>query len=157
MTAWWGIWRWRRARGAYDWVVVDLPVVFEPISLITLSNADAAFVVATPELPSLHLARKAVTTLQQLGFPTERFQLLINRTDKKSIAIPDIEKLFHCRVHSRFPRDVGALHRAVTLARPLEADSDLGRAVDTLAGRLTAMGEERSRAQREMRPAVAAR
>jgi pilus assembly protein CpaE len=145
------------ARGSYDWLVVDLPVVFEPISLMTLSDADAAFVVATPELPSLHLARKAVTTLQQLGFPTERFQLLINRTDKKSIAIPDIEKLFHCRVHSRFPRDVAALHRAVTLARPLEADSDLGRAVETLAGKLSALGEERSRAQREDKTALAAR
>src|SRR5579884_2552449 len=157
MTAWWGIWRWRRARGAYDWVVVDLPVVFEPITLMVLSDADGAFVVATPELPSLHLARKAVTTLQQLGFPTERFQLLINRTDRKSIAIPDIEKLFQCRVHSRFPRDVAALHRAVTLARPLDADSDLGKAVQTLAGKLSAMGEERARALREAKPALATR
>lgn len=143
------------ARGSYDWVVLDLPVVFEPITLMSLSNADAAFVVATPELPSLHLARKAVTMLQQLGFPTERFQLLINRTDKKSIAIPDIEKLFHCRVHSRFPRDVAALHRAVTLARPLEVESDLGRAVEVLAGKLSAIGD--SRGQREMKPALAGR
>jgi len=145
------------ARSAYDWVVVDLPVVFEPISLITLSNADAAFVVATPELPSLHLARKAVTTLQHLGFPTERFQLLINRTDRKSIAIPDIEKLFNCRVHSRFPKDVAALHRAVTLARPLEAESDLGRSIATLAGKLSTLCEERSRGSRETATVSSAR
>jgi len=144
-------------RGMYEWVVVDLPVVFEPISLMTLSDADAAFVVATPELPSLHLARKAVTTLQQLGFPTERFQLLINRTDRKSIAIPDIEKLFNCRVHSRFPRDVAALHRAVTLARPLDSESELGRSIDTLAGKLTVLCEERFRSQRDPKPALAGR
>lgn len=142
-------------RGMYDWVIIDLPVVFEPISLMTLSDADAAFVVATPELPSLHLARKAVTMLQQLGFPTERFQLLINRTDRKSIAIADIEKLFHCRVHSRFPRDVAALHRAVTLARPLDSDSELGRSINGLAGKLTVLCEERLRQQKDLKPALA--
>ena len=144
-------------RGMYEWIVVDLPVVFEPISLMTLSDADAAFVVATPELPSLHLARKAVTTLQQLGFPTERFQLLINRTDRKTIAIPDIEKLFNCRVHSRFPKDVVALQRAVTLARPLDSDSELGRSIEALAGKLSALCEERFRSQREAKPALASR
>ena len=57
------------ARMNYDWIVVDVPVVFQRLSLMTISESDRAFLVTTSELPSLHLARKAVNLLDQLGFP----------------------------------------------------------------------------------------
>jgi len=133
------------ARLTYDWVVIDLPVVFQRISLMTISEADQAFLVTTPELPSLHLARKAVSMMQQLGFPRERFQIAVNRMDKRSgVTVADMEKLFNCHIHSKFPNDVLALHRAVTLAEPLGIECELGRAVEGLAGRL-AMPVEKPR------------
>ncbi len=134
------------ARLTYDWVVIDLPVVFQRISLMTISEADQAFLVTTSELPSLHLARKAVAMLQQLGFPRERFQIAVNRMDKRNgVTVADMEKLFNCQIHSRFPNDILALHRAVTLAEPLGTECELGRAVETLAGRLAAAPGERSK------------
>jgi len=136
------------ARLTYDWVVIDLPVVFQRISLMTISEADQAFLVTTSELPSLHLARKAVAMLQQLGFPRERFQIAVNRMDKRSgVTVADMEKLFNCQIHSKFPNDVLALHRAVTLAEPLGPECELGRAVGTLAGRLAAAPGERSKTE----------
>ena len=85
------------ARMNYDWVVIDLPVVFQRLSLMTISESDRAFLVSTPELPSLHLARKAVNLLDQLGFPKERFQIMINRINRRDeIAGSDIERLFNC-------------------------------------------------------------
>ena len=127
------------ARLTYDWVVIDLPVVFQRISLMTISEADQAFLITTCELPSLHLARKAVAMLQQLGFPRERFQIAVNRMDKRNgVTVTDMEKLFNCHIHSKFPNDVLALHRAVTLAEPLGSECELGRAVEALAGRLAA-------------------
>jgi pilus assembly protein CpaE len=136
------------ARLTYDWVVIDLPVVFQRISLMTISEADQAFLVTTSELPSLHLARKAVAMLQQLGFPRERFQIAVNRMDKRNgVTVADMEKLFNCHIHSRFPNDVMALHRAVTLAEPLGAECELGRAVESLAGRLAAIPVDRLKAE----------
>jgi len=62
----------------------------------------------------------------------------MNRVNKRDeIAVSDIEKLFNCTVHSRFPNDYFSLHRAVTLGQPVDWHSELGKAVETLAGRLS--------------------
>ena len=126
------------ARSYYDWVVVDLPAVFQRISLATLSQAERAFLVSTSELPSLHLARKAVVMLEQFGFPKDRFQIVVNRVSKRDgISTADMEKLFNCSVHASFPNDYFSLHRVVTLGQPLGSDGELGRAVEALANRLS--------------------
>ncbi len=126
------------ARLNYDWVVIDLPVVFQRVSLMTISEADRAFLVSTSELPSLHLARKAVTLLEQLGFPRDRFQIMINRIQRRDeITGSDFERLFNCSVSARIPNDHFSLHRAVTLGQPVEGHSDLGKAIQTLAGQLS--------------------
>jgi pilus assembly protein CpaE len=126
------------ARTMYDWVIIDLPVIFQRISLMTITQAERAFLVSTSELPSLHLARKAVTMLGQLGFPKERFQIVVNRVNRKDgISAGDMEKLFNCAVHASFPNDYFSLHRVVTLGQPLAGDGELGKAIEALAGRLS--------------------
>lgn len=126
------------ARTLYDWVILDLPAIFHRISLMSLSDADRAFLVSTSELPSLHLARKAITLLDNLGFPRNRFQAVVNRVSRRDgIGTADIEKLFSCPVHASFPNDYFALHRVVTLGQPLGGDGDLGKAIESLAGRLS--------------------
>ena len=57
------------ARRMYDWVILDLPAVFNRTSLMAISECERAFLVSTSELPSLHLTRKALTLVDQLGFP----------------------------------------------------------------------------------------
>jgi pilus assembly protein CpaE len=136
------------ARMNYDWVVIDLPVVFQRLSLMTISESDRAFLVSTPELPSLHLARKAVNLLDQLGFPKERFQILMNRINRRDeIGGSDIERLFNCAIDARIPNDYFSLHRAVTLGQPVDAHCELGKAMESLAGRLSGRGsQDRKRA-----------
>jgi pilus assembly protein CpaE len=135
------------ARLNYDWVVIDLPVVFQRVSLMAISESDRAFLVSTSELPSLHLARKAVTLLEQLGFPRERFQIMINRIQRHDeITGSDFERLFTCGVSGRFPNDHFSLHRAVTLGQPVEGHSDLGKAIQNLAAHLSGRsGNERKK------------
>jgi len=131
------------ARMNYDWIVIDLPVVFQRLSLMTISESDHAFLVSTSELPSLHLARKAVNLLDQLGFPKERFQIMVNRVNKRDeIGGSDIEKLFNCSVNSRIPNDYFSLHRAVTLGQPVDGHGELGKAIEGLAGRLSGVGSQ---------------
>lgn len=121
------------ARGLYDWVVVDLPTVFHPLSLFSLSEADKCFLVSTCELPSLHLGRRAVGLLAQLGFDQQRYQMLVNRFGKRdNITLADMEKIFGCPVAAAFPNDYYALHKAVTRAEALPSDCDLGRAIERI-------------------------
>jgi pilus assembly protein CpaE len=125
------------ARLNYDWVVIDLPLIFQRLSLMALSNADRAFLISTSELPSLHLARKAIRLLEQLNFPRDRFQMLINRTQKRGeMGSLEITKLFNCPVHSRLPNDFFSVNRAITLGLPVDSQCELGKAIDALAARL---------------------
>ena len=72
-----------QARQLYDWVVVDLPTVFSRTSLMAISECERAFLISTAELPSLHLTRKALTMVDQLGFPRDRFHVLVNRVSRR--------------------------------------------------------------------------
>jgi pilus assembly protein CpaE len=131
------------ARSMYDWVVVDLPSVFHRLSLFALSEADQSLLVTTGELPSLHLARRAVGLLGSLGFGKDRFQMLINRVSKKeSISGSDMEKIFGCPVYAQFPNDYYALHRVVARAEPLAADCDLGRSIESLSRRIAGLAQK---------------
>jgi pilus assembly protein CpaE len=122
----------------YDWVILDLPAVFYRISLMAMSECDQGYLVSTSELPSLHLARKAINLMTTLGIDQSRYQVVINRHDKRdSISRSDIEKLFTCPLGATFPNDYFSLHRVVTLGQPLGSDCELGKAVEQLAGTLS--------------------
>ena len=146
------------AQRLYEWVIVDLPAIFHRMSLMTISEADRVFLVSTSELPSLHLARKAINLLAQLGFPKERFQIVVNRVSKRDgIGTADMEKLFNCSVHASLPNDYFSLHRVVTLGQPLTGDGELGRAIESLAGKLSgslAGGGKSGGMLRQMKPAL---
>jgi pilus assembly protein CpaE len=125
-------------REIYDWIVVDLPSVFEKLSLLTISDSDEAFLVSTAELPSLHLTRKAVAYLGLLGFGLERYRVLVNRLGKQEgIKSEDMAKIFGAPVHAMFPNDYLSIHKGLTVGAPLAAKCPLGKAVETFAGQLT--------------------
>lgn len=146
------------ARGIYDWVILDLPTVFTPTSLMAIAECERCFVVSTGDLPSLHLTRKAMTMVNQLGFPKERFHVLVNRVDKRDdIGTADMEKLFGCSVHASLPNDYFALHRVVTLGQPLGTENDLGRSIESVALRLWSAlsnGKKPAASASNLRPAL---
>ncbi|MEP6536469.1 MAG: AAA family ATPase [Bryobacteraceae bacterium] len=125
------------ARMMYDWVIVDLPAIFNRVSLLALSHSDRAFLVSTSELASLHLARRAIKLLNHLGFDATRFQMIINRLDKRDgLSGSDLSKLFGSPIDISLPNDYFSLHRVVTLGEALDGDTELGKAVEELASKL---------------------
>lgn len=126
-------------RTMYDWIVLDLPIIFQRTSLVTIAQADRTFLVSTSELPSLHLARKSITMLDQLGFPSERFEVIINRSSKQhGIARGDIERILRCPVHASLPNDYFSIQRGLTLGQPLSAQSELGKALHKFTAQIAA-------------------
>ncbi len=125
------------ARMLYSWVLLDAPALPHRTSLLAVSEADEAFVVTTSELASLHLTRRAVSLLEQLGFTKERYRVLVNRTSKRDgITASDMEKIFNCPVRHMFPNDYFSLHRVISLGHALGPETELGRALDRFAGSL---------------------
>ncbi len=144
------------ARSLYDWVILDLPAVFNRTSLIAISECERAILVSTAELPSLHLTRKAITLVEQLGFPKERFHVLVNRVDRRDeIGSANMEKLFGCSLYASLPNDYFSLHRVVTLGQPLGNEGDLGKAIESVAARLVgalARAKKAAPPVRDMKP-----
>lgn len=127
------------ARLIYDAVVVDLPAAYERISLATLGDADEIFIVCTPELPSLHMTRKCIVFLDQMGFNRDRFRVLVNRSSRRDeLSREDMEKVFNFPVHYTFPDDYNTVHRALTAGKPAPPNCELGkhlrRFTDGIAG-----------------------
>jgi len=129
-------------RTLYDWVVIDLPGVFEKLSLLTISDSDEAFLVSTAELPSLHLTRKAVAYLGMLGFGSDRYRVLVNRLGKQeNISSDDMAKIFAAPVHATFPSDYLSIHKGLTRGEPLGGKSPLGKSVESFTGQLASRAE----------------
>ena len=140
------------ARQLYDWVILDLPTVFSQISLIALAECERAYLVSTSELPSLHLTRKAMSMISQVGLPKERFEVLVNRVERRDdIGGANLEKLFNCPVHASLPNDYFSLHRVVTLGQPLGSEGELGKAIEKLAVGLCGSFDEGKKAGPGMR------
>lgn len=126
-----------QARRYYDWTVLDLPSIFHRVSLMALAEADSTFLISTPELPSLHLARKAIHVLAQTGFAPDRFDLVISQIGRKEgMRRSEIERILGHAVAESLPDDHGGLHAAAALGEMLKADGALGEAIEKLAGKL---------------------
>jgi len=108
------------ARPVYDWVIVDLPTVFDRLSLLMLPESDHVFLVTTPELPALHLTRKAVSLLAQMGLSPDNFHVIVNRAGKAGqLTLEAMAKIFKAPVHASFPNDYLSLHKALSAGQPI--------------------------------------
>lgn len=129
------------ARRRYDWIILDMPSVFDKTTLLGMPEADMTLLVSTSELPSLHLTRKAIGMVRQLGFDQNRYKVVVNRLDKRDgISAGDMEKMFSAPLFATVPNDYFSLHRVVTLGEPLGKDTDLGKAIDSFSAKLIALG-----------------
>jgi pilus assembly protein CpaE len=126
------------ARPAYDWLVVDLPSVFDRLSLLLLPDADHAFVISTADLPSLHLTRKAVAMLGLLGLSQDQFHVVVNRSNPDGLTLEAMAKILQAPVYASFPNDYLALHQALHAGRPL-AECALARAIGSFAREMAAL------------------
>ena len=118
------------ARSHYDYVVIDLPTVWSKQAKATLGDVDFIYLVCNPELPSLHLTRKCITYLEQLGFASDKFGLLVNRMSRKQELGPaDMERVFNFPIGKVFSEDATAVHRALTAGKPVASSCELGRSL----------------------------
>src|SRR5260370_1292391 len=123
---------------------------------MAISESDRAFLVSTSELPSLHLARKAVNLLDQLGFPKDRVQVMMNRVAKRDeLGGAEIETRFVWSENSLIAKGLFSLHRSVTLGQPVDGHSELGKAITSIAARLSKADPDVKGRHAELQPALA--
>jgi len=115
------------ARRSYRAICVDLSGNLERYSLEIMHESKKIFLVCTPEIPSLHLAREKLAFLNNADL-ADRVVVLLNRAQKRSLISPEqIESLLGVPVMMQFPNDYQGVHRALQLGKPVDSTSELGK------------------------------
>ncbi len=121
------------ARRFYKGICIDLSGNMEKFSLEVMQESKRIFLVCTPEIPSLHLARQKFNLLQSMDLG-DRVAVLLNRSQKRPIiSTSHIEQLLGVPVYQEFPNDYRGVHDALTNGKEIEAESELGRQFAQLA------------------------
>jgi pilus assembly protein CpaE len=121
------------ARRNYQSVCVDLSGNMEKYSIEVMQESKRVYLVTTPEIASLHLARERYHYLRQLDLG-DRVQLLLNRSQKRArISVSQIEDLLGLPVLASIPNDYQGVSRALTAGKPVDTNSEIGREFQILA------------------------
>lgn len=114
-------------RRNYKAICIDLSGNMEKYSLDIMHESKRVFLVCTPEIPSLHLAREKYQYLKSLDLG-DRVSVLVNRWSKRPvISSEQIEQLLGLPVAMTLPNDYQGVHKALTEGRQVDPTSELGR------------------------------
>jgi len=121
------------ARRNYQAICIDLSGILEKFSVEILHEAKQIFLVCTPEVPSLHLAREKLRFLRSLDLES-RIRVVMNRATKNPL-IPnsEVEKLLAMPVYMSFPNDYQGVHKALTSGKQVNKASEMGKGFQELA------------------------
>ncbi len=129
------------ARRHYKAICLDLSGILEKFSVEILHEARQIFLVCTPEVPSLHLAREKMHFLRSLDLQS-RVRVLLNRLQRRSlIPVAEVEKILGAPVYMTFPNDYLGVHKALTAGKHVSPASELGQGFHALAEAMRSGGE----------------
>ncbi len=135
------------AKARYDSIVVDLPEVVNEATVEIVRRARKIFVVTTPELPSLVLARQRQQELVARGVSPDRVGFVLNRWTKDDAGLEQITKFLETPLAAVLQNEYHSVRRAIQEGRLIGRKSELGRTLSAFASRLagaTAKSSKRS-------------
>jgi pilus assembly protein CpaE len=130
-------------KSRYDNIVVDLPEVANDATEEILKRARFAFIVCTPELPSLKLAQRRCRELESRGVEANRIGIIVNRCHETDIKERDIEETLDHAVAAIFPNDYASVQMATVNSRLVDRGTDLGKTFLSLAKLVAGLPEEK--------------
>ncbi len=136
-------------RRNYQVLTFDLSGNLERYSLEIMQESKRVFLVCTPEVPSLHLAREKLLFLRDMDLDS-RVSVVLNRTQKKPLFTKQqVEDLLGVPVVRVFPNDYNGINRAVTAGTLLEPQSDMGKEFAAFADTLVEVPKHDPAAKRK--------
>jgi pilus assembly protein CpaE len=106
------------ARRNYSVVNADLPDTLDNMSLAVLRDASRIFLVVTPELAALRLARLKALVFRRLDME-DKVSLVVNRVTKRmELSIEEIEKTVGLPVFATFPCEYADVIRGIRTGQP---------------------------------------
>ncbi len=132
------------ARKAYTMVGADVSDAFDERSLAVMREASQIFLVTTPDLPSLRLAKLKAAALRRLDWE-DKTKLLLNRVSRRmELTVDEIEATVGLPVFATFPCEYADVSRAT---RRAEASPKLAPSIHQFLEKLGAAKAEEKKAR----------
>ena len=88
----------------YDVVIIDTPAAFSDQALAAFDTTDHFLLVATLDVPAIKNLKLTLEMLQLLGYPRERWHIVLNRADAKvGLSIDDVQKMLNLPITVQIP------------------------------------------------------
>jgi pilus assembly protein CpaE len=124
------------ARRQYTAICIDLSGNMERYAMEAMQESKTIFIVCTPEIPSLHLAREKFFFLKESGLE-EKVSFLLNRNSKHDLLqLEQIEHLLSAKVDFVFPNDYRGVYQAVADGTAVNPASELGKQIESFSYQL---------------------
>ena len=127
----------------YDYVVIDCPPVFTDVVLRCFDLADVYILLTTLDMPALKNLKVTVDTLDTLGFPRTKWQVVLNRGGSRVGLTPgDVERTIGVPITAQIPSSVevpARLNEGITVVEG-SPRHDVTRAFMELADSLRKVG-----------------
>jgi len=106
-------------RQMFDYVVVDTASLLDELLLSLLERSDQVLMVVDMDLPSVKNAKLALETLRLLKFPTDKVQLVLNRSNAKArLDEKEIERSLKIKISAAIPSD-GMVPASINEGKPV--------------------------------------
>jgi pilus assembly protein CpaE len=90
----------------YDFVIVDLPLTLDALSMKALDRSDRVFPVMQPMVPYLRAMGNLLHLFSMLGYDAHKVSVLLNRTDETlSISMDRMEDVIQKKIDRLIPND----------------------------------------------------
>jgi pilus assembly protein CpaE len=120
----------------YSMAAVDLPGTMEDQECETLLRAKHIYLVCTPDIGALHVARRKASWLQDLRL-TDKVSVVLNCVERRStLSVDDIQRIVQLPVRHLLPASASEITRAVQKGAVLETSSGLGKHIARIASEM---------------------
>lgn len=133
----------------YPHVIVDFPPRVHDSYREILELTESVCLVATPEVVSLHLARRKVNELVSLGLERENIRLILNRVgSKKTLHVEDVAEVVGTPIYATLPNDYGTVADASLKGGVAPGDTRYGKQVRALSKKVAGVEPENDPSER---------
>ena len=102
----------------------------------TLLRAKRIYLVCTPDIGALHVARRKATWLRDLRL-TDKVSVVLNCVDRRStLSVDDIQRIIQLPIRHLLPASAAEISRAVQKGAVLDTVSGLGKHIARIAAEM---------------------
>lgn len=109
------------ARSSYDFVVLDISSMLDPLTVKALDLADVIYLTLQLSVPFVRAARRMASVFRELGYPPSKIRLLVNRYEKNEyLGLDDVVKATQFEIFRTIPNSHAAVTSSINQGIPLQ-------------------------------------